>query len=32
MHAPFQILEIPYRTTDDITGFCVFHRADFEQW
>lgn len=32
MHAPFQILAIPYRTTDNTPEFCVFHRADFEQW
>ena len=32
MRAPFQILAIPYRRSNDILEFCVFHRADFDQW
>ncbi len=32
MRAPFQILAIPYRITDGTPIFCVFHRADFDQW
>lgn len=32
MRAPFQILAIPYRIIDGSTLYCVFHRADFDQW
>ena len=32
MRAPFQILAIPYKTTDGSTLYCIFHRADFDQW
>lgn len=32
MRAPFQILAVPYRITDGIPIFCVFHRSDFDQW
>lgn len=31
MRAPFQILAIPYRK-EDIYRFCVFHRADIDQY
>ncbi|MBQ8972743.1 MAG: GNAT family N-acetyltransferase [Clostridia bacterium] len=31
MRAPFQILAIPYRRSPDLQ-FCVFHRADFDQY
>ncbi len=32
MRAPFQILAIPYKIVDNTPLFCVFHRADFDQW
>lgn len=32
MRAPFQILAIPYKITDSGRLYCVFHRADFDQW
>ena len=32
MRAPFQILAIPYKTEDQDTLYCVFHRADHDQW
>lgn len=32
MRAPFQILAIPYRTINGQLQYCVFHRADFDQW
>lgn len=32
MRAPFQILAIPYRNTDNEPLYCVFHRSDFNQW
>jgi dATP pyrophosphohydrolase len=32
MRALFQILAIPYRRFNGIPEFCVFHRADFDQW
>ena len=32
MRAPFQILAIPYKIMDSIPFYCVFHRADFDQW
>ena len=32
MRAPFQILAIPYRITEEGLSFCVLHRADFDQW
>ncbi len=32
MRAAFQILAIPYRIMDGSLFYCVFHRADFDQW
>ena len=32
MRAAFQILAIPYRIIDNIPRYCVFHRADHDQW
>lgn len=32
MRAPFQILAIPYKIIDNLPVYCVFHRADFDQW
>lgn len=32
MRAPFQILAIPYRIKNGTPFFCVFHRADIDQW
>lgn len=32
MRAAFQILTIPYRITDGFPCYCVFHRADADQW
>ena len=32
MRAPFQILAIPYRMINAQLQYCVFHRADFDQW
>ena len=32
MRAPFQILAIPYRIVDGNPRYCVFHRADVDQW
>ena len=32
MRAPFQILAIPYRIDGHAPSYCVFHRADFDQW
>ena len=32
MRAPFQILAIPYRFVDGKPEYCVFRRADSEQW
>ena len=32
MRAPFQILAIPYRIVDGTPMYCVFHRADDDQW
>ena len=32
MRAPFQILAIPYRFIDGSPKYCVFHRADHDQW
>ena len=32
MRAPFQILAIPYRIVDGTPMYCVFHRADHDQW
>ena len=32
MRAAFQILAIPYRMIDGAPFYCVFHRADFDQW
>ena len=32
MRSAFQILAIPYRIIDGTPFYCVFHRADFDQW
>lgn len=32
MRAPFQILAIPYKIINSSPLYCVFHRADFDQW
>ena len=32
MRAPFQILAIPYRKTGEVLSYCVFHRANIDQW
>ena len=32
MRAPFQILAIPYRVVDGHPLYCVFRRADLDQW
>jgi len=32
MRAPFQILAIPYQIVDGTPMYCVFHRADHDQW
>ncbi len=32
MRAPFQILAIPYKIIDNLPVYCVFYRADFDQW
>lgn len=32
MRSPFQILAIPYKVTDSLILYCVFHRSDFDQW
>ena len=32
MRAPFQILALPYKMVDGEPRFCVFHRADHDQW
>jgi len=32
MRAPFQILAIPYRRRREDLFYCVFHRADIDQW
>lgn len=32
MRAAFQILAIPYRVTDNLFCYCVFRRADRDQW
>lgn len=32
MRAAFQILVIPYRIMDNFPLYCVFHRADLDQW
>ena len=32
MRAAFQILAILYRMIDNVPFYCVFHRADFDQW
>lgn len=32
MRAPFQILAIPYKIADGTPRYCVFHRADHDQW
>lgn len=32
MRAPFQILAIPYKFMNNIRLYCIFHRADSDQW
>ncbi len=32
MRAPFQILAIPYKIINGRPHYCIFHRADFDQW
>ncbi len=32
MRAPFQILVLPYKIVDGTPLYCVFHRADYDQW
>jgi len=32
MRAPFQILAIPFKRADGELKYCVFHRADHDQW
>ena len=32
MRAPFQILAIPYKIRAGAPLYCIFHRADFDQW
>lgn len=32
MRAPFQVLAIPYKVVDGSILYCVFHRADIDQW
>ena len=32
MRAPFQILALPYKMVDGLPHYCVFHRADHDQW
>ena len=32
MRAAFQILAIPYQIIDGAPRYCVFHRADHDQW
>lgn len=32
MRAPFQVLAIPYRLIHNVPLFCIFHRADHDQW
>lgn len=32
MRSPFQVLALPYKFTGGEPLFCVFHRADIEQW
>ena len=32
MRAAFQILAIPYRIIDGTPKYCLFHRADHDQW
>lgn len=32
MRASFQILAIPYKIIDGSPRYCVFHRADHDQW
>ncbi len=32
MRAPFQILAIPYKITNNTPLYCIFHRADLRQW
>jgi len=32
MRAPFQILAIPYLIVNGFPKYCVFHRADHDQW
>lgn len=32
MRAPFQVLAIPYRVSNNSILYCIFHRADCNQW
>jgi dATP pyrophosphohydrolase len=32
MRAPFQILALPYKMIDGEPYYCLFHRADHDQW
>ena len=32
MRAPFQILALPYKMVDGQPHYCVFHRAEHDQW
>ena len=32
MRAPFQILALPYRMNGEEPLYCIFRRADFDQW
>lgn len=32
MRAPFQILALPYRLNAEQRLYCIFHRADCDQW
>lgn len=32
MRAAFQILAIPYQIIEGTPRYCVFHRADHDQW
>ena len=32
MRAPYQVLVIPYKFVHNAIEYCVFHRADLDQW
>ncbi len=32
MRAPFQIIAIPYKKDNNSLFYCIFHRADYNQW